>query len=150
MVRLAEPCTYLAPTLTLSPNRLKWDSTWPTSPRSSIACVQNGLWSYGMFCANHAPILHQQKHSVQTDQNEIPRDARHQEFHRFCPTWFSSLCYVRHKPYTYLASRLALSPNRPKWASSWATSPRSTIGCVQNDSWAYDMFRANCAPISYR
>ena len=33
-------CTYLAPTLTLSPNRKKWDSTWPISPRSSIWCVQ--------------------------------------------------------------------------------------------------------------
>jgi hypothetical protein len=34
-------CIYRAPTLTLSLNRKKWDSTWPTSPRSSIGCVQN-------------------------------------------------------------------------------------------------------------
>jgi hypothetical protein len=36
-----KPCSYLAPTLTTSPNRLKWDSTWSTSPRNSIGCVQN-------------------------------------------------------------------------------------------------------------
>jgi hypothetical protein len=36
-----KPCTYLAPTLTLSRNGPKWDSTWPTSPRSCIRCVQN-------------------------------------------------------------------------------------------------------------
>jgi hypothetical protein len=29
-------CTYLAPTLTTSPNGLKWVSTWSTSPRSFI------------------------------------------------------------------------------------------------------------------
>jgi hypothetical protein len=41
MVRLAQQFTNLAPILTLSLNRLKWDSTWPTSPRCSIRCVQN-------------------------------------------------------------------------------------------------------------
>jgi hypothetical protein len=66
------------------------------------------------------------------------------EYHRARPKWFSSLWYVRRKPCTNLASRLALSPNRPKRASTWASSPR-TIACVQNDFWA--MFGANCAPI---
>jgi hypothetical protein len=49
-------CTYLVPTVTPFPNRWKWDSTWPTSPRSSIESIQNGFWSYGMFGANRAPI----------------------------------------------------------------------------------------------
>jgi hypothetical protein len=31
-----KPCTYLALTPTLSPNWPTWDSTWPTSPWSSI------------------------------------------------------------------------------------------------------------------
>ena len=35
-----KPCTYLAPTLTLSPNGLKQDSTRPMSPRSSIGCAK--------------------------------------------------------------------------------------------------------------
>jgi hypothetical protein len=54
-----KPCSYLAPTLTTSPNGLKWDSTWSMSPRSFIRCVQNYFWAYGTFDANHAPILHQ-------------------------------------------------------------------------------------------
>jgi hypothetical protein len=33
-------CTYLASPLTLSPNRPKRDSTWPTPPRRSIQCIQ--------------------------------------------------------------------------------------------------------------
>jgi hypothetical protein len=33
---------------------------------------------------------------------------------------------------TYLSPRLILSPNWPKWASTWHTWPRSTIGCAQN------------------
>jgi hypothetical protein len=51
-------CTNLAPTLTLSLNRLKRDYTWPTSPRSSIECFKNDFRAYGMSGANRAPILH--------------------------------------------------------------------------------------------
>jgi hypothetical protein len=36
-----KPYTYLAPTLTLSANGPKQDSTWPKSPRSCIRCIQN-------------------------------------------------------------------------------------------------------------
>ena len=42
-----KPCTYLAPTLTPSPNAWNQDSTGPTSPRSTIRCVWNNflrLW----------------------------------------------------------------------------------------------------------
>jgi hypothetical protein len=42
-----------------------------------------------------------------------------------------SLCYIWCKQCTYLASRLALSSNGLKQTSTWATSPRSTIRCVQ-------------------
>jgi hypothetical protein len=51
-------CTYVALTLTLSPNGLKRDSKWPMSPRRSIGCVQNDFWAYGTFSANHVPILY--------------------------------------------------------------------------------------------
>jgi hypothetical protein len=37
--------------------------------------------------------------------------------------------HVRHKWGTYLALRLALSSKRPKRASIWPTSPRSSIVC---------------------
>jgi hypothetical protein len=57
------------------------------------------------------------------------------KFHPVRPKQFLSLWYVRHKLRTYLVSRL--SPNRPKWVSTWASSPRSTIGCNQNNIWAY-------------
>jgi hypothetical protein len=52
-----------------------------------------------------------------------------------------------HLAETMHLSRLALSPNRLKWASNWASSPRTTIGCIQNDIWAYVTFNANRAPI---
>jgi hypothetical protein len=38
------------------------------------------------------------------------------EFHRVCPKLFIRLWYVQCKPCTYLASRLALSPNGPNRA----------------------------------
>jgi hypothetical protein len=53
-----KPCTYHARKLTLSPNVPKGDSTRPTSPRSSIECVQNDFLAYGTYGANHAPIMH--------------------------------------------------------------------------------------------
>jgi hypothetical protein len=56
-----------------------------------------------------------------------------EEFRRVSTKWFPSLCYVRHKPCSYLASRLALFPNGTKRASTWASSPRRMVKCIQND-----------------
>jgi hypothetical protein len=53
------------------------------------------------------------------------------EFHRVRPKWFPRLRYVRRKPCTYHAPKLTLSPKGLKGDSSWPTSPRSSIGCVQ-------------------
>jgi hypothetical protein len=47
-----------------------------------------------------------------------------------CPKWFPCLWYIRSKQCTYLAQRLTLCLNGPKWASTWLTSPRSTSGCA--------------------
>jgi hypothetical protein len=40
------------------------------------------------------------------------------KFHRVHPKWFMRLWYVRHKPSTYLASRLPLSSNGLNRAST--------------------------------
>jgi hypothetical protein len=60
-----------------------------------------------------------------------------QEFHLVCQKRFSCSWYIQHKSCTYLASRLTLSPNELKRASTWPISPRISIGCAQNDFWAY-------------
>jgi hypothetical protein len=128
-----KPYTYLALTLTLSPNGPKWDSTRPASLMSSIGCVQNNFWACG--------ILAQNEHLSCTDSNTVSKwtEKRYHktdityEFHQVHPKWFLSLWNIRHKPCTNLGSRLALSPNEPKRASTWASSPRSTILCVEND-----------------
>jgi hypothetical protein len=123
-------------------------------------------------------------------QNEILHDPHHLRVHWERPKWFLSLWYVRHKPCTYLMSRLApchmnwikhplehhhlgvlsgasktiseptvclhkpctyleltptLRPNGLKHDLTWPTSPRTTIGCVQNDFWACVTFGANRA-----
>jgi hypothetical protein len=83
---------------------------------------------------------------------EIEFDMTHitLEFHRVCPKWLSSLWYVQRKLCTYLVSRFTLSPNGLKRASTWGWSPSSTIGSVQNNSWAYGTFSATRAPILHR
>jgi hypothetical protein len=72
------------------------------------------------------------------------------EYHRVHLKWFLSLWYVRRKPGTYVASRLALSPYTLKQDSTWPTSPSSSIVCVQNDFWACGMFHTNSAPVLHR
>ena len=69
------------------------------------------------------------------------------EIHQVRPKRFPSLWYSQRKPCTYLASRLALSPNGPKRAFTCASSPRSNVRCVQKDCWVDVTFSANHAPI---
>jgi hypothetical protein len=81
----------------------------------------------------------------------IPKTRFHlthvtEEYHQVCPKWFPCPWYIRWKSGTHLAPRLTLSSNRLKRSSTWPTSPRSTIGCVQNDFWAYGTFGANHTP----
>jgi hypothetical protein len=38
--------------------RTEMSSTRPTSPSSTIGCIQNDFQAYGTFGANRAPILH--------------------------------------------------------------------------------------------
>jgi hypothetical protein len=72
-----KPCTYHAPKLTLSPKGSKQNSTWPTSPRSSIGCVQISFWGYGMFGTKCGSILHRYQHYLQMDWNEFLHDPHH-------------------------------------------------------------------------
>jgi hypothetical protein len=81
---ISEPVVRSAHTLHLScvkistiSNKLNQASTWALSPRSTIKCVQNYFWAYGIFGPNHAPILNRHEHYFQIDQNEIPHDPRH-------------------------------------------------------------------------
>jgi hypothetical protein len=147
---LCKPCSYLASRLTLSPNRLKWASTW--------------LCHLGVTSDVPKAISEPMVHSAQTVHlscSEIKTISKHTktrfhlthitlQYHRVCPKWFPCPLYIRRKPCTYLAPRLTQSPNGPKWASIWPTSPSSTIGCVQNDFRAYGTFGANYAPILRR
>jgi hypothetical protein len=103
-----KPCTYLAPTLKMSPNGSKRDSTWPTSPMSFIRCVQNYFWAYGMFGANRAPILCQDWHSIQMDQNKLPIEPRHQGV----PSGLSERIY---EPKVCLAQIVHLSCIQTNW-----------------------------------
>jgi hypothetical protein len=174
-------------------NELNQASTWASSPRSTIGCVQNDFLAYGMFSTN--------LHLSCTDTNTISKCTKTRfhmthitlEFHWVRPKWFSEamvhseqtvhlscikistifersgssfhlslvtleyyrvrpkrfliLWYVWHKPCTYLTSRLAISLNSLDRASTWASSPRSTIGSVQIDLSACGTFSTNRAPI---
>jgi hypothetical protein len=114
----------------------------------------NDFWAYDTFPVNRAPIF-------QMYRNEIPHDPRHLGFpsgtsntisecivhlgqcvHLCCTDSLKNRCTIPSG-----ASRLAIYPNRPKRASTWASSIRSTIGCVNNNLCAHSTFDANRAPI---
>jgi hypothetical protein len=125
---LRKPSTYLESRLALYPNGPKRASIWVSSPRSTIRCVQNDLWGNGTFDANRAPILHWKLTETRFYMTDVTL-----EFCRVRPNWFLRLWYVWCKLWIYLAPILTLFPNGPKRDSTWHTSPRSSIGCIQND-----------------
>jgi hypothetical protein len=111
--------------------------TWCTSPRDSIACIQNDFSAFITFSATvHLPCIKISTISKQTETS-FHLSLVTFEYHWVCPKWFMSLWYVWRKPCTYLALTLTPSPNGPKQISPWPTSPRGSIGCVQNDFRAY-------------
>jgi hypothetical protein len=133
MVRSAQTCTYLASRLAISFNGLDRASTWASSPRSTIRCVQIDFWGCGTFGVNRAPILRQDYHYLQTNWIKHPLEPRHLGE----PSGASKMIS---KPTVRLVQTLHLScfkisniSNELNQASTWASSHRSTIGCVQND-----------------
>ena len=92
--------------ITISPNGLKWASTWPTSPRSTIGFIQTDFCAYGMFSANLAPILCQDYTIFKWAKTSYHLSFVTLEYHRVHPKWFMCLWIVRCKPWIYLASSL--------------------------------------------
>jgi hypothetical protein len=119
---------YLAPILSLSPNGPKRDSTWPTSPRNSIRCVQNDFWA----SVRSAQTVHLSwiKVSIVSKRTKTSFHLSlvTYEYHLMRPKWFLRLWYIWRKPCTYRAPKLTLSPKGSKRDSTWPTSPRSSIG----------------------
>jgi hypothetical protein len=72
------------------------------------------------------------------------------EYHRMRPKQFLTRWYVGCELCTYLAETLTLSPRGKKSDPTWPTPPRSSIGCVQNNFWAYGTSSANNAPVLHR
>ena len=85
--------------------------------------------------------------NISNGPNEIPHDPRHLGVSSGASKMISDP--MVHSAQTVHRSYVTISiiPNGPKWACSWASTPRSTIGCVLNDIWAYGSFGANRAPI---
>jgi hypothetical protein len=70
-----------------------------------------------------------------------------EEYHRVHSKWFLSLWCIRRKLCTYLAPKLALSPNRPKRDSIWHISSRSSIGVRLNGF--LSIWYVPCQPWTY-
>jgi hypothetical protein len=161
MVRSAQTVHLSCIKISIISKRTERRSTWASSPRSTIVCIQNDFWAYGIFGASRASILCQDSHHLQTDRNELPLERRHlgvpssasktiskpnvclmQTVHLSCIQMdqneiphgahyigvlsgaskiISELMLRSAQTCTYLVARLALSPNGPKWASSWAS-----------------------------
>jgi hypothetical protein len=113
-----KPCTYLVSRLALSPNGL---NRAPPDP-----CHLGVPLGASKTSSEPMVRLTQTKHLSCTDANTISKQIEMRfhmthvtkEFHRVPPILFPSLWYVQRKPHTNLASRVALSLNRPNRAST--------------------------------
>jgi hypothetical protein len=113
-----KPCTYLVSKLTLSPNG---PNRAPPDPRHLGLPSRVSKLIYEPMVR-----LTQTEHLSCTDTNTISKQIQTRfhmthltwEFHRVPPILFLRLRYVLRKPYTNLASRVALSPNGPNRAST--------------------------------
>jgi hypothetical protein len=142
-----KPCIYLASRLAL------YQMNWIKHPLElrhlGVLLGACKTISEPMVC------LAQTMHLSCTDTNTISKwtktrfDMTHVtlEFHQVRPKPFLMMWYVWHKQCSYLASRLVLYSNGLNRASTWASSPESTMSCVQNDFWAYGTFSAK--PCTY-
>jgi hypothetical protein len=113
------------------------------SPRSSIGWVKNDLQANDMFSTNRASILHQHLHYLQTDQKKLQLEPRHLGVPSGASKMISKPMVRSVQTVHYLPPTLTPSQNGPKQDSRCPKSPRSSIGCVKNDFWAYDIFGAN-------
>jgi hypothetical protein len=134
MVRLVQTVHLSCVNISIISNELTQASTWASSLRSSIGCVQNDFWAYGMFSTNHAPTLNRQQHYLQMDQNTIPHDPRHLGLPSGASKTISELVVRSAQTMPYLASRLAISLNDLDRASTWASSPRVPSGASKSIS----------------
>jgi hypothetical protein len=107
------PCTYLESRLALSPNGP--NRAAPDPRHLGVPSGASQMIYEPMVC------LTQTEHLSCTDANIVSKQIETRfhmihvtyKFHRVPPILFSSLLYVRRKVCTSLASRVALSPNRP-------------------------------------
>jgi hypothetical protein len=144
------PCFYLASRLVL------YQINWIKHPLE--LCHLGVLSRVSKTISEPTVHLAQTVHLCWTDTNTISKWTKTRfhmtqvtlEFHRVHLKWFLRQWYFWDKPCTYLMSRLALFLNGLNRASTWASSPRCTIGCVQNNFWANGTFGANCGPILHQ
>jgi hypothetical protein len=45
-------------------NELNQASTWASSHRSTVECIQNDFWAYGMISTSRTPILNRHQHYI--------------------------------------------------------------------------------------
>jgi hypothetical protein len=141
--------TYLAPIQTLYPNGPKWDYDPHHLGVPSGASKTISELTVRLAQTVHLSLVKISSISKRTETS-FRLSLVTLEYHPVHPEQFLSLRYVWRKPCTYHATKLALSPKGSKRDSTWPTSPRSSIGCVQNGFWSYGTFGANCEPILHR
>jgi hypothetical protein len=117
------------------------------SPRSSIECVQHDFRADGTFDTNCAPFLRQDYHYLQTDSNKVPLEPHLQGA-------ASGVSKTNSEPMVRSVQTLHLYCTDSNTVSKQTLtrfnvihSPRSCIGCVQDDFRADGTLNTNYAPI---
>jgi hypothetical protein len=142
-----KPCTYIALTLTLSPKRTETRFHMTHSSRTSIGCIQDDFRAYGTFGKNHAPILRQDYHYLQTDSNKLQLEPRHLGISPDASKMISEpMVHSAQTVHLYWTDSNTIS-KRIETRFRMTQSPMSSIGCVQDDFRADGTFDTNHRPI---
>jgi hypothetical protein len=123
-----KPCSYIAPTLTLSPSGSKWDSTWPT--HQGVPLGASKMIFLAMVRSTQTMHLSCVKISTISKLTQIcfHLSLVTKEYRLVCPKRLRSLLDIRRKPCSYIAPNLTQSPNGPKQDSTWRTPQGVPIG----------------------
>jgi hypothetical protein len=106
-----KPCTYITPTLTMSPNGPKQNSTGPTH-RGVPSEASNTISERMVHSTQNAHLsCIKITTSSKWTQTSIHLSLVTKEYHRVRPKQFLSLWSIRRKPCSYIAPTLTLSSN---------------------------------------
>jgi hypothetical protein len=120
------------------------------STRCSIGFVQHDFRADGTFDTNCAPFLRQDYHYLQTYSNKFPLETHHLGVSSGASKTNSEHVVCSAQTLLLYCTDSNTVSKRTETRLHKTHSPRSSIGCLHDDSRSNGTFNTNCTPILYQ